>query len=310
MTTADSRLLHLLTRPPRLPLLQLTIYFAGLLAVGALLVAFVPVVGDVIVSGPSSRGAEAGGLRDLLTERPLQREAYLLFDLRMLIVMMGTFLVAIPVSWGYMAIRERTGYEQSVAQTLVVLPVVVAGIMIVIQNSLALAFALGGVAAAVRFRNTLKDVADATYVFLAIGLGIAAGSGALTGALVMAAMFTYVSIFLWGCNYGLCLMPPASNVMEPSADDEQERPPRIRGEVIVDVRDDAARTALEAVLAASAKRWKLRRSSRSDTGARQLHYEVQLKRSSTLEATLEALHSESGTSVPAPRFVPRDVARK
>lgn len=298
-----TQLLHLMTHAPRRPFRQLTAYFLGLAALGAILVAFVPPLAAIITGGGMPHAAEGAGLRDLLVDTAPARGDFLMFDLRMLVVMAGTLLITIPFSWGYMSVRERVGYEQSVVQTLVVLPVVVAAIMMVIQNSLALAFALGGVAAAVRFRNTLKDVADATYVFLAIGLGIAAGSGALTGAFVMAAMFTYVSVALWRCNYGLC----PSHEADPVADPEEApaRGKRLRGEVILRIRDDAARTAAEEVLSTAAQRWKLRRASQAPDGATLLHYGVRLKRSISPEAMAAAFGEQASAGVGLSQFVPR-----
>lgn len=302
-----TRLLHLMTHAPRRPFRQLTAYFLGLAALGSMLVVFVPPVAAIITGGGLPDVAGGAGLRDLLVDSAPARGDFLMFDLRMLVVMAGTLLITIPFSWGYMSVRERVGYEQSVVQTLVVLPVVVAAIMMVIQNSLALAFALGGVAAAVRFRNTLKDVADATYVFLAIGLGIAAGSGALTGAFVMAAMFTYVSVALWRCNYGLC---PSHEAAGPVADPDEvpARGKRLRGEVIVLVRDDAARTAAEGVLSTAAQRWKLRRASRAPDGATLLHYGVRLKRSTSPATMAAAFGEQASAGVGLSRFVPRSPA--
>ena len=299
-----TRLLHLMTHAPRRPFRQLTAYFLGLVALGVVLVAFVPPIADIITGGGQPAVAEGAGLRDLLVDTAPARGDFLMFDLRMLVVMAGTLLITIPFSWGYMSVRERVGYEQSVVQTLVVLPVVVAAIMMVIQNSLALAFALGGVAAAVRFRNTLKDVADATYVFLAIGLGIAAGSGALSGALVMAAVFTYVSVGLWRCNYGLC---PSHATDDPASDPEEtpKRSKRLRGEVILRIRDDAARTAAEDVLSTAARRWKLRKASHSPDGATLLHYDVRLKRSSSPETMAAAFGEQAPAGVGLSRFIPR-----
>jgi hypothetical protein len=59
-------------------------------------------------------------------------------------------------------------------QLLIILPLVVAGIVVLVKDSLALAFSLAGIVAAVRFRNTLDDSKDAVYVFLATGVGLAA----------------------------------------------------------------------------------------------------------------------------------------
>lgn len=279
-----ARFVQLMTRPPRSPLWQLSIYFVALLSLGWLAYSFIPGVGDILAGVPV--GGSTGELRDLLAEPAPRADTFLWFDLRMVVVMIGTLLITIPFSWGYMAVRQHAGYEQSVVQTLVLLPVVVAAIMMVVQSSLALAFALGGVAAAVRFRNTLKDVADATYVFLAIGLGIASGTGSLTGALVMAALFSYVSILLWRCDYGLC---PTHHHADPAADAPPAARRRLRGELLVNVPDGAARALIEEALAATTRRWKLSRASSSDAGSLRLHYTVQLKRSATEARFIEAL---------------------
>ena len=55
-----------------------------------------------------------------------------------------------------MGIRNDDEYDQSLINTILVLPMVVTGIVIIVQNSLALAFSLAGIAGAVRFRNSLK----------------------------------------------------------------------------------------------------------------------------------------------------------
>ena len=59
------------------------------------------------------------------------------------------------------------------------LPVVVAGIVIIVQLSLALAFSRAVTVAAVRFRLTLDDSLDARFIFLSIGAGLAVGILAL-----------------------------------------------------------------------------------------------------------------------------------
>jgi hypothetical protein len=108
----------------------------------------------------------------------------------------------IPVAWTYIVIRRHADYDQSVVHTLLILPVAVAGIVIIVQNSLALAFSLAGIVAAVRFRTTLEDTKDAVYVFLAIGVGLAAGVQALGIALVLSAAFNVINLVLWNTNFG------------------------------------------------------------------------------------------------------------
>ena len=76
---------------------------------------------------------------------------------------------ALPVSWVYMAVRSGDEYDQSLVNTIIVLPMVVTGIVIIVQNSLALAFSLAGIAGAVRFRNSLKSSGDALFILCAVG---------------------------------------------------------------------------------------------------------------------------------------------
>src|SRR5207244_10675022 len=63
--------------------------------------------------------------------------------------MIGALALMLPTAWVYMTTKQQRGYDQSVVQTVIVLPMTVAGTLILVQNSLALAFALGGIVAAI-----------------------------------------------------------------------------------------------------------------------------------------------------------------
>ena len=108
----------------------------------------------------------------------------------------------IPVAWTYIIIKRTGGYDQSVVHTLIILPVAVTGIVIIVKSSLALAFSLAGIVAAVRFRTTLEDTKDAVYVFLAIGVGLAAGSQRLGTAFLASMVFNAVNLVLWKIKFG------------------------------------------------------------------------------------------------------------
>jgi uncharacterized protein DUF4956 len=117
------------------------------------------------------------------------------------LAMTAALLCALPVAWVYALTRSRRGYQQSVVQMLVIMPVAVAGIFVLVKYSTALAFGLGGIAAAVRFRNTLDDSKDAVFVILVIGLGIAAGVD-IPVALVISFLFNAVLAALWIADFG------------------------------------------------------------------------------------------------------------
>ena len=137
-----------------------------------------PPVGSEISAGPWSGAAVAG------------------------LSMLGALAIMIPVTLVYMVTRSRRGYDESVVHTLLILPVAVTGIVMIVQNSIALAFSLAGIVAAVRFRTTLEDTKDAVYVFLAIGVGLASGVQALGIALTLSVIFNLVILVLWYTNFG------------------------------------------------------------------------------------------------------------
>jgi hypothetical protein len=120
----------------------------------------------------------------------------------LIVAIIGAFLCSLPVSWVYMSVRSGEEYDQSLVHTILVLPMVVTGIVIVVQNSLALAFSLAGIAGAVRFRNSLKSSGDALFILLAVGVGLSAGIGAVELAAVMSIMLSYCFTFLWMAEYG------------------------------------------------------------------------------------------------------------
>jgi hypothetical protein len=88
--------------------------------------------------------------------------------------LIGTLIFVWPVAWVYR--RTNSGKQAvSLVETLFLLPIVVATVISIVQDSIALAFSLFGLVAAVRFRNTLKNPADAVYVFAALAVGLASG---------------------------------------------------------------------------------------------------------------------------------------
>ncbi len=115
---------------------------------------------------------------------------------------LGALVTAIPVSWVYMSTRTAVEFDQSLISSIIILPIVVTSIVIVVQHSLALAFALGGIAGAVRFKNSLKSSGDALYILLSVGIGLASGIGAVELALVMSIGFNVCFVALWISEYG------------------------------------------------------------------------------------------------------------
>jgi uncharacterized membrane protein YhiD involved in acid resistance len=130
----------------------------------------------------------------------------------------GSFLLALPVAFTYVRTRNSLKYDQSLVQTVIMLPVVVTAILIVVENSLALAFSLAGIVAAIRFRSNLKDNRDAVYILAAVGIGFASGVGTLTIATFLSLFFCVLELLLWKLDltadhertFGMLCMPASA----------------------------------------------------------------------------------------------------
>ena len=118
-----------------------------------------------------------------------------------MIAMLAAFMTALPVTWIYTYTRHKKGYQQSVVQTFLILPVIVAGIVVLVKHSLALAFSLGGIVAAVRFRTTLDDSKDAVNIFVVTGIGLAAAVDPPV-AFGISIMYNILILGLWISDFG------------------------------------------------------------------------------------------------------------
>lgn len=128
--------------------------------------------------------------------------------IRLAMSSLGAALAIIPVSWAYFITSRSKEVNQSFVQTILIMPIVVTGISMIVVNSVALAFSLAGIVAAVRFRFTLDQPSHAMYIFVAISIGLAAGIGALGIAAVISMAFVYATLIIWKLEYGKVLSGP------------------------------------------------------------------------------------------------------
>ncbi|HEU4829144.1 MAG TPA: DUF4956 domain-containing protein [Gemmatimonadales bacterium] len=205
-----TRMMDLATGGSESPVRRLLVYYAFLVLVTTVLVRVFPPA-NVLFAGERleeaivipqllNDGLASGTPLAMLGETDLSPR--LQSVLTTFVVMIGALFLMLPVSWVYMAVRRSTGYAQSIVQTMLVLPIVVAGVVLVVRNSLALAFSLAAIMAGVRFRNNLRDPRDTVFIFLSIGVGLAAGVQALTIAAVLSLVFNVLILTIWRTNFG------------------------------------------------------------------------------------------------------------
>jgi hypothetical protein len=189
--------------PARKVLIRVGIYYLVLLAIGTLAWRYLPrtrlIAQDSLdaLFGAATETVRGSG-KNTVVEHPPGSGT---LAVTVVLAMLAAAAVALPVAWIYTLTRSKRGYQQSVVQLLIILPVVVAGILVMVKYSLTLAFSLAGIAAAVRFRNSLDDSKDAVYVFLVTGIGMAAAVD-LPVALVISVVFNTIAVALWMSDFG------------------------------------------------------------------------------------------------------------
>lgn len=124
------------------------------------------------------------------------------YSIQLAIACLVSAVLMAPVSWTYFITTPRKEVDPSFAQTMIILPIIVAGIVMIVENSVALAFSLAGIVAAVRFRFTLRESAHTLYVFCAIAVGIGSGISSIGIATVISIGFVYGTLVLWALDYG------------------------------------------------------------------------------------------------------------
>jgi hypothetical protein len=304
----------------KLTVLRLTVYYVTVGILIMCLSALLPQgsIGPIPGEPPADMQGAIEWLKGQVAVFPMGAPVWL----DALFQMIAAFLLVLPLAFVYVRTRTRIKFDHSLVQTVIVLPIVVTAILVVVRDSLALAFSLAGIVAAVRFRNTLKESGDAVYIFGSIGIGFATGIHAISVAGVLSVVFVVVELALWKFDFSaefertfarLCLPSGADMADVPGHRDEpapagngagQAHPDRDGAgrsallRIYVD-QVDAARPKIEAVLERDAKRWMLEQIVAGTGNAPQLTYRVRAKKSVGLDALREHLLRDAAPHVVA-----------
>ena len=120
----------------------------------------------------------------------------------LLVALLLAFVCGHLVAWVYMLTHSGLSYSRSYVNTLIMLPVLVALVMLILANNLVLAFGLMAIFAMVRFRSVLRDTLDTTYVLAVIVLGLACGTLKFTSAIFGCAATLIVMWYFHASRFG------------------------------------------------------------------------------------------------------------
>ena len=186
--------------------LKLIVYYATMVVLVALLISQFPEIMPFLPFGgldELQRGNKLAFEPDLIN---LITQVRIPLDLmadgvKITLSMLGALLLMIPVRWVYIAVGDLETAEDmpaghKVGASLLLLPLIVTAIIVIVKFSLALAFALTGIFAGVRYRTSLKSLTDALFIFACMAVGLAAGTQTLGIALALSVFFVFTALAL------------------------------------------------------------------------------------------------------------------
>lgn len=113
------------------------------------------------------------------------------------------FILGLFIAYTYKKTHQGLSYSQSFVLTIIFITIIIGFVMMVIGNSLARAFALVGALSIIRFRTVVKDTKDTAYVFMALAVGMGAGTGNYFIAIYATAFMSGVAWILYKFNFGV-----------------------------------------------------------------------------------------------------------
>lgn len=108
------------------------------------------------------------------------------------------FLLGLFIAAVYRATHRQMAVSFSFVNTLILMSMIMAMVIMVIGDNIARAFGLAGAMSIVRFRTVVKDTRDTAFVFYALGAGMGSGTGNLLLALIGTALIgLFLGILHW-----------------------------------------------------------------------------------------------------------------
>ncbi|HOK65818.1 MAG TPA: DUF4956 domain-containing protein [Anaerohalosphaeraceae bacterium] len=112
------------------------------------------------------------------------------------------FVLGQVLAWIYSFTHHGLSYSKSFVQSLIVITMVVALVMTTIAGSFVVAVGLMGALSIIRFRNMIKDTRDIAFLFCALVVGMACGSGRYAIAVIGTAVLGLVLLYLYWADFG------------------------------------------------------------------------------------------------------------
>ena len=95
----------------------------------------------------------------------------------MVVNLVVIFILSLLIYAVYKSTTKRVNYYSNFAIVILLTSVVTGVIMMIIESNLVLSLGMVGALSIIRFRSAIKDPVDTSYIFWAVAIGIASGTG-------------------------------------------------------------------------------------------------------------------------------------
>ena len=113
---------------------------------------------------------------------------------QLLLALVVSLFLGLALSWAY---KQRTLYTREFVISLTLLPCLMTLVIFLVNGSLGTSIAVAGTFSLIRFRSATSGSRELIAIFLAMIIGLAAGTGYLLLAVLLAVLFTGFILGIW-----------------------------------------------------------------------------------------------------------------
>ncbi len=130
---------------------------------------------------------------------------FALTELSIIIILINLFIsftFCIVIGWVYQRTHRGVSYSRSFVESLIIIGVLSAVIMMILNDNLIRALGILGIFTLVRFRTIIKDTKDAAYLIFSIVIGLAVGTSNYSLSAASLVFISVVILLLAKSNFG------------------------------------------------------------------------------------------------------------
>lgn len=118
-----------------------------------------------------------------------------------LYILLTALALGFLISIVFRITHRKSAYEPSFITTIIILPVIISMIIVLVNNDIARAFSLAGIFTLVRFRMSIHDSKDISYILTTVAVGLGLSIGYITITIIVVVFTALVLLIIYFTNW-------------------------------------------------------------------------------------------------------------